>query len=283
MLVQRPPIVTDTTALRYELCDRPVEVVTDDGTLVEPLRRLFPSYVRHVGTTPSGTPTITIRRAGGAYLVDTRAGEPAECRTVIDVMEACEFALADGLLVSCPQYTHLHAGGAVTSSGGAVLAVGRAGAGKSSLALAWTRRGWPALGDDVVLLDADGTAQSFRRFFKVNPALLAALGVEPATTPFWVPGSVDAWYDPADGAGWADTAPVQAVILARFTRNAPVRISERSSADGLNALLHSVLPSGRDGRAAFDALTRVAVRARVIELRFGDVAAAADAVAGMVA
>lgn len=269
--------MTTLIALRYVLCDHPVTLVTDDRALAAPLRRLFPAYVRDGASTAS--PHIIVRRTGPGYRVETDRRAPVTCHTKIEVMATCEFALGEALLASCPDYVHLHAAGAVVPSG-AVLALGRAGAGKSSLALAWSRRGHAALGDDVVLLDAQGRAHAFCRFFKVSPALLEESGVDPTATPFWVPESVDAWYDPADGAGWADPAPVAAIVLARFQRGAPLRIRSASSAEGLNALVHSVLPLGRDRHTAFDVLARLVERAPVCEVTFGDAAAAAAVLTG---
>ena len=52
-------------------------------------------------------------------------------------------------------HAHLHAAGTVVSSR-ALVALGSSGAGKSSLALAWSLAGYPLLGDDAVLLAADG-------------------------------------------------------------------------------------------------------------------------------
>lgn len=278
--LRTPVTVTYSLALRYALCDRPVELVTDDPALAEPLRRLFPAYVTN-GAAPAN-PDVAIRRAGDGYRVAIGSGTPTLCRTVVEVMEVSEFALCEALLTSCRRYIHVHAAGAIMH-GGAVLALGRAGAGKSSLAVAWSRRGHAALGDDIVLLDVEGRALAFRRLFKVHPALLQRVDVDLDNTPFWVPGSTDAWYDPSVSGGWVDEARIRALVLARYRTGRPLAITEASSADALNALVHSVLPSGVRRRAAFDTLCRVVAGVRAWEVTFGDVVAAAQALEDLTA
>jgi energy-coupling factor transporter ATP-binding protein EcfA2 len=189
--------------------------------------------------------------------------------------------MAGALLAVCSDFVQLHASGAVIG-GKAVLALGPAGAGKSSLALCWNRAGYATLGDDVVFLGSDLKAHPFKRQFKVDPRVLAAAGVDAAQTPFWEPHSAEAWYDPASGAGWADPAPVSLVVRTRHSPNGALFVTETSRAVALNTLVHSLMDTSLGSRASFDILARVIRQARAVEVSFGSAAEAARAIASLI-
>lgn len=134
-------------------------------------------------------------------------------RDPIELLTILEGILARALLDTASQRVHLHAAG-VRLDEEALLALGAGGAGKSSLALTWSVMGLPVLGDDVVLLDVDGRAESFRRLFKVDPIRLASHGIDPTSTPAWADGSEEAWFDPRTAGGWSTgPIPVRAVVV----------------------------------------------------------------------
>ncbi len=269
--------------LRYQICGTSVELEVSDAALLEPLGALFPDYAVDAGAPATVQPVrIAVGRAEGAYFVVDRLGTRAECDTLVRLLSVCEFALTQAFLAGCGEFLQLHASGAVVS-GSAVLALGRAGAGKSSLALSWHRAGYPALGDDVVLLDAEGRAHPFKRLYEVEVGVLERLGMDPAETRLWQPGSEEAWYDPREGAGWGEPAPVSVVAVASFRPGAALTLNPLSRPAALNALLHSQLVTARDRPGHVEALARVAQRAQVFEVMFGSAAEAAAALAARVA
>ncbi len=211
-------------------------------------------------------------------MVEKPNGERSVSRNLNDLVVAVEFALTEIFLACCPGLMHVHASGAVVGEG-ALLVLGRAGAGKSSLALHWLQAGHRTLGDDVVLVDQDGRAMAFKRFFKVDPTVLAGVGLNPAETVFWYPGADTAWYDPGSDAGWADPAPITALVLSRFRPGATLSLSEPGRVHALNALAHSLMPTGLDRSRGMTALAAIAERVRVVEVTFGAAAEAAHAIA----
>jgi hypothetical protein len=69
---------------------------------------------------------------------------------------------------------HIHASGAVDPTGRAVLLTGDSGGGKSTLAYALARAGWPALGDDGILIERrnqDLLARAWREPLQVSVEL----------------------------------------------------------------------------------------------------------------
>jgi hypothetical protein len=166
--------------------------------------------------------------------------------------------------------------------GRAVLALGGSDAGKSSLALAWSVAGHPSLGDDIILLEEQGHAGSFPRVFKVAPEVLESLGLEPSETPFWSEATGEAWYTPDAGPGWAEAAPVGLIAVCRHRPGAGVSTETLDRADGLNCLLHSVMPSGLDTAASFPAIVEALADAEVLRVDFESAASAAAAIASRV-
>jgi len=166
----------------------------DGGHRVRAPARLMEGRHSAAPTSGEGPATVTAR-------------DPIELLTIL------EGILARALLETASERIHLHASG-VRLDDEALLALGAGGAGKSSLALAWSVMGLPVLGDDVVLVDVDGRAESFRRLFKVDPTRLASHGIDPASTPAWADGSEEAWFDPGKAGGWSTgPIPVRGVVV----------------------------------------------------------------------
>ena len=254
-----------------------------DAALLEPLGALFPDYQTEIATPGTAQPArLAVDRAGEGYVVVDPLGTSTECATLTRLLATCEFALTQTFLAGCGEFAQLHASGAVVA-GAAVLALGRAGAGKSSLALSWHRMGYPALGDDVVLLDGRGHAHPFKRLFELDAGTLQQLGVAPQETCLWQPGSDEAWYDPRVGAGWGAPAAVSLVAVAAYRPSAALTITPLSRSAALNALVHSQLAGTRDRRDHLEALVGVAEHAQVVQVTFGSAAEAAAALAARVA
>lgn len=250
-----------------------------DAALVEPLGALFPDYEADAGALAMEEPTrLAVGAATDGFVLIDPLGARTECATLTRLVATCEFALTRAFLAGCGEFAQLHASGAVVGAE-AVLALGRAGAGKSSLALSWHRMGHPALGDDIVLLDGSGRAHPFRRLFELDAGTLEQLGVDPAETCLWEPGSDEAWYDPRGGAGWGEPAPVSLVAVAAYRPGAALTITPLSRSAALNALVHSQLAGTRDRRDHLEALVHVAQHTQALEVTFGSAAEAAAALA----
>ena len=275
----------DREPRRFHLaaCGTVVTVEIGEPALLESARRLFQSYESAlVDSGPARRPDVTLERTPGGCLVVKHAARVVACGSELDALAELEITLTGLLLRACRGYAHLHAAGAVVG-GRAVLALGGAGGGKSSLALCWAAGGFPVLGDDVVLLTGTSHVLPFKRMFKVSPAVLEAAGIDPATTPFWYPGIPEAWYGPEGGPGWAEEGCVAAIAEVRHRPGSRLCVEETTRAEGLNMLLHSLMPTGLDARACFEATARVAEGARVFRVLFGSAVDAASELSGRAA
>ncbi|NIP58871.1 MAG: hypothetical protein GWM92_03445, partial [Gemmatimonadetes bacterium] len=251
-----------------------------DADLAAAVAGLFPDYHREGAVEDGPAVRLEARRTRDGYGL---RGDPpllggegeVTVGTRIELLTWIEAALARGLLRLRSGLTHLHAAGA-SLSGGGVLALGPADAGKSSLALAWSARGRPLLGDDVVLLEAEGVALPFRRLLRVDPERLLEHGVDPRTTPHWSDAYDRAWFDPRRAGGWCDAAvrPSLVVFLDR-RRDAPVRIEEVEPAEALALTLSGVLSTGASPAASVDPIRRLLEGARAVRARYGASARAA--------
>lgn len=262
--------------VHFTVCDAHIIVTTPDPMLRDVVKRLYPAYATTAPATTRDAPLrIVLRPDAPGYVIET-PWEPSrtKCVTLNDAVDACEFVLTRAFLDGCRGFLQLHGSGA-TIGGRGIIALGGSGAGKSSLALAWSIAGQPVLGDDVVFVDAAGRVSAFKRQFKVSAAALRAGGIDPASTPFWATDADEAWFDPGAGAGWAEPSPVDLVVLARFEPDAPVGIRELSRVEGLNALAHSRLATGCPVAVGFDRLVAMVRNARLAEVRFGSASLAA--------
>jgi hypothetical protein len=262
--------------LIYSACGASVCLTAADPELLDRCSRLYDA--RELPLDQVQPPTITVAAAAGGYSIVRTGTAPVLCTSRTDALAVLEHALTDALLHACRGVTQLHAAGAVVG-GKAVIALGGSGAGKSSLALAWTMSGYRSLGDDVVLLDGTGTARPFPRHFKLDPDVLRSCGVDPETTPFWDSATQEAWFTPAEASGWAEPAPIGLVALCRRSAGARQSIERLSALDGVNALLHSVMQTGLDAASSFQPIVDALERAEVVEVRFGSSAKAASAIA----
>lgn len=227
-------------------------------------------------------PDLVVDRHDAAYALHGDPEGTETCATAETLLPTFEWAVTRLLLARERCCVHVHAAGAV-EHGRAVLALGTTGAGKSTLALHWSRSGLPVLGDDTILIDPEGRARAFPRLFKLDPAVADPAGLNLAATPWWTPGSTEAWYDPAAGGGWAEPAPVGLVAVLRYVPGAPLRVETVSPSPGLAALLASRQMTGRGGAEAFDALRRALDGARVLSVTHGRTAGLAPALREMAA
>ncbi len=259
--------------LRHSACGCGVTAEVGEAGLYLAVRRFFEAFDDEC---EDGHISVSLMPVPDGYAVTQPGGLAVLCGSASDAIAAYEFAVTNDLLRAC-NHVQIHCAGSVFNHR-AVLALGASGAGKSSLALAWLAAGYPTLGDDVVHLAADGRAVPFKRLFKVSPEMLQLVGVDPATTPFWNAECAEAWYDPADGAGWADTAEVALVALCHRKAGARLSLRPVDRTAGLNALLHSLMETGPRAEHSLDILVEVVKRARLVEVTFESALAAASAI-----
>lgn len=278
--------------VRFGLDGQGLAVEVPDPELARRVARLFPDYVvadadDATGSAPDAPPPrLVVRRADEGWRLEgdeslVEGGGPGEGEALLELLSRLEVALARGLLALGQGLTHLHAAGAALPGGG-VLALGPAGAGKSSLALAWAVAGRPLLGDDVVLVDPEGRCRAFRRLVKVSTARLEAHGLGPDEEVFAAEGYEEAWIDPRDAGGWCrePISPAVVAFLRRGWEGEP-RVEAVEPARALRLLLGSIFDTGATPAASVDRLARVLDRARAVRLFYRSSAEAAERLAGL--
>ena len=174
------PVAAPVTVRHYRVWATAFRVEAPDGAILDGLDRVcsqFASEVRRRG-----------RRAGGdggrgRGLADPPAGEGGvERRTRDGAVRHVEWRMV-GLAARAEQrMIHWHAA-ALTRGGHTILLPGRAGAGKSTLAVALAQRGFALLGEDVVFMDPlSREIHPFQRAIRLDGASrerLRAIGFEP--------------------------------------------------------------------------------------------------------
>ncbi len=264
----------------FRVCEVETQVICDDAVLAGHVRSLFEPYAITVPTRPPNERDLHIVRDGDGWLLQ-RAGNPDERHASSqELMIVVEYTLAETFLSACGGFAHLHAGGAVRK-GRAVLVVGDSGAGKSSLAFSFSVSGLPVLSDDIVLIDDRARATSFRRLFKVVPALLRERGIAPADTPFWEADSDEAWFDPSPVSGWAEAAPVGVLAFVRHQRDAKATLRDVSRFTALERVMNSVRATGLSRARSFERLCELIKHARCLEMTFGGADEGAACLAAM--
>lgn len=235
---------------------------------------LFPSLA--VGESPSDAADIVVEAAAGCWRVE--AAGTTVCATPAEAASAVELGITRRLLASDRRHAHLHACGAVTRRGAAIIALGPSGSGKSTLAYAWARMGRPLLGDDVLAVDAEGRARPFPRPLKVDAHHVAKAGERPECTPGWDPDDREVWVVPNPSDGWAaGSHPVAVVAVLEGPPGAGLRLDPLPSGRLLRVLLDSLHPSGVQVPAGLDRLIALAGKAHAWRARFDDAAGLARA------
>lgn len=256
----------DRPGVAFELLGRAFGVATPSPAIAQEVARVFPAATRPL----AGADEVwTLRQARDAWLVEP-PGLPVErFATLSHALDAIELLVASRLLALQAAIPQLHAAGAVPRDE-AVLAIGRSGAGKSSIALHWSRAGIPVLGDDAVLLAERARAIAFPRLFSVDRARLAGAGATADPALQWGPPDDEVRYDPASGGGWAPAAPVGLIAFIERRPQGPPVAERLPKSLALSLLAGALLPTGCGPDRCFDLLLGVAERAHAVRLTFSD-------------
>lgn len=272
---------------------RTLGVEAPDGPVTRFLLRSFaPWRLQPDGEGHDREPELRVEESEGRYRLRS-ALDPGEVPApdLPTLLTEVEYRIAVFLLRQLGEATHLHAAGAVlpaAEGGGALLALGTSGAGKSSVALRWSADGLPLLGDDVILLHDAGLVHPFPRPPKAPLGLLRDAGL---ATGEWTRPAGDrpeGWWEAERKAGWAD-GPVRAVVVASLVRDAEpsppagtdapgARVRPLGAAEALPLLFSALLDTGAPPAESLPRLTDLLASARAWEVRFTDPRAAARAV-----
>jgi hypothetical protein len=259
--------------VRFRLSEVAVRVRVEDPGIASAVSALFPG-TEPLGDELGGEDELAVGSdEQGFYVIEN--ADRITFDALPDLLAALEFAITRRLLEQDAGFAHLHSAGAVGVSGG-MLALGTSGAGKSSIALAWSRMGLPLLGDDVVRMDPKGRLHAFPRLLKVDPELVSRANIDLEGTPAWAPGSEEAWIDPERGAGWATSIDgVAAVAGIQYQAGSSLEWRVIEKPEALRLLLASVLPTGSAPEQCVDRFIELIGRTSIVALRFGDAEEAA--------
>lgn len=261
----------------FTLLGRAFGVATPSAAIAREVARVFPAGA---GPLAAADEVWAVRQERDAWLVEPPHLPVERFPSLSHALDAIEFLVASRLLALHAALPQVHASGAVPGTG-AVLAIGESGAGKSSIALNWSRAGIAVLGDDAVFLDERARAVAFPRLFSVDRARLAGTGAAPDPSVQWGEPDDEVRYDPTSGGGWAAPAPVGLVAFLRRASTGPARTEPMSKSRALSLLAGALLPTGAGPDRCFDRLVAIAERARTVSLTFADAGEAASALVAL--
>lgn len=261
----------------FELLDCRVAVHTDDHDLVELVEELF-AATRRPGAADHALalgPAVIHGRPGcfasldGSVIVRTPARGIAFTNLMFE---------ANQRAIECsPDSVRLHAS-AVATGDVAIVMPGAMGAGKSTLAAAMTQRGCDYLTDEVVALEpVTGWVRPYAKPFSLGtppPSLRIAWTPSAAARSYLGAGGLF----PPDALGTCrrESAPIGAVVLPCYERDADTRVESLDRVDALSAVATHTFHLDQPG--TLGRLARVLGDVPVFRLTSGDLPAAGDAV-----
>ena len=265
-----------THRVAFQIFQRTVALTVPSPERASEIARMLPEYV-----VPgySGDPEehLHLREDSDGWILEAKQGT-AVYSSLTDAITAAEHLVVLNLLLLSAHVAQVHAAGAATGNG-AVLAIGKSGAGKSSIAVQWSLQGYPAYGDDIVFIDDEWRAAPFKRLFKANPSLLRELGevVDPTLERF--SDDEGAYWDPRAAAGWAEPTPIATIAIVQHEPDHRLEIDEIPKTEALRLMLGSLMPSSLTPAHCFDRLAAAAAEARTLRVVFGNAGEAAAALA----
>jgi hypothetical protein len=265
-------------ALRFATPAVGVEVAAPD-----PVAQALATTFRTLPALGDGDPAdvaVTVTAEGDGWRATEGDGTVHEGPTVPRLTSALVSRLNELHLAHDDGRAHVHAAG-LTHERGAVLLVGHAGAGKSTLATHLVRRGYGYLTDEMLGVEPDGRVMGYAKPLTLKygsrhltHAVRDDLGLHTE------PGDGQRWEVPADALGSvAATGPhtVASLILPRYDadHDRPPLAEALSPADALLALGANALDLDRSPATALLAFGHLAALP-THRLQHGDAEAAAD-------
>lgn len=267
--------------LRYRFGEAAIDLYLPEDAPAKLVTRVIPRYLAPDDASGAAG-TIMLLRGSEGWSLALPDGREATFDTLDETLAFLEHGTTLAFLGLDSTFFQLHGAGTV-AGGRAVVALGRSGKGKTSMAMHWSARlGLPTLGDDVVLLDQDGTAHPFRRLFRV-PRERAALhpGLPEGSELMRRSPGEKVWVDPEWFGGWADPAPLGVVGWVERRAGAGLAVEELDPAEALALMLGARFtlagPESPERHSAYvDACLEVLERAAALKVTFDDSAEAAE-------
>jgi hypothetical protein len=189
-----------------------------------------------------------------------------------------EFEVSRRIVEAGGGFVPLH-GALVRGAERTLLISGVSGAGKTTLALALSARGYQVLGDDIAMLNPrDGLVRALPRCLHVDEHTWRLLREEHAHVP--APAATAGLLTPADlGASIGQPVRVGSVLMMRGAVPSAPQIAHLSQAEMVVLMESQVRWQGRPPARTLDALSRMLGRATCYSLVRGGLGETADLVA----
>jgi len=275
------------TDMDFAGIDRPSRVALPaDPRIMQALGEAMPGWPRRQASGLRAA-DVTVQCDDEAWRVVATGwpGGEAPANDPLSAANALAGLLIDAQLVRANRLIALHASVAVFPAG-AVVMLGRTGAGKSTLSLRLAARGLPTLGDDRVLVETAGAADT--ELVALGLAAKARLPLPTGDTrlnafverhtALWVGDAV--WLDRDAMAPFGARAPLAAFVVLDRDADAAVARLEPLGAGPLAAYLIEQATAPADGAAALVARVARLAAGGGHRLVYADGAAACDVLAG---
>lgn len=246
----KPDLVGASAGLQHQVLGWSIRFRSTDGELLTVVDD-------HLGTGVAdapGTPlTIDIETEADDELVVTAESEWRFPN--LGSMLSQLVAVINEYAVDNHEYLSLHAGGVRSPEGAVLLILGESGAGRSTLTGAFVKAGWGYLGDEAVgVLTGSRTAVGYPKRMAIDDQSREVLGL---------PHGPSTDVDPADLSPavprlTGEVAPVDWILLPRYTPDAPLHVEVLTQDQAFKSILANAFNLGRSAGAALDAVCDLA-------------------------
>ena len=252
-------------------------------------RELFesiaPAYAHLEGAATSSDPTNFALSADGPLVLIAEEDHPAEVVEAEQAGVILKGLILERVLDRADHLCALHAG-MMIRDGHAVLLVGHPGAGKSTMAMTLSGRGYSCEGDDVTLIDRGGRARGVCLAPAIKePAWPIARAQQADVDQLPVhlrPDGQRVKFLPASPPAIKRPVAVAAIVLLDRDGSSPPVTHDLSTPEALAAVMAEARSlSGRCSTATFEALAELIRSARCVRLSYGEAAEGATVIEGL--